>query len=175
MRKVIKIDKTIQIIFEENLAKLIEKIKEVFEDQVGDFKEEYLESCDIICDEGVAEVNIFGKFANPNYKNPRPDLEEGFKISKTHPQKCSIVDKIAACDSGELTRSKNFEEFARFVSTSEKHKEIRYGQNVMNLLSEFDEGAYSAIHNTQADCFYDCLKAPLFWEKLAEYYDNNTE
>ena len=43
---------------------------------------------------------------------------------------------------------------------------LRYGQILMNILSEFDPEMYKNIIGTEYDCFYDNTKVDLLLDKL---------
>lgn len=60
-----------------------------------------------------------------------------------------------------------FEEFVSKVdSTYADHKELRYGQSLMNVLFEVWPDKYMEITGTDDDCFYDDATVSLTLDKL---------
>lgn len=49
---------------------------------------------------------------------------------------------------------------------SQPSDHLRYGQVVMNILSEFDPVTYKNIVGTEYDCFYDTGKVEILFDKL---------
>lgn len=45
---------------------------------------------------------------------------------------------------------------------------LRYGQILMNTLSEFDPDMYKRITGTDYDCFYDNAKVDILLDKLSD-------
>ena len=45
---------------------------------------------------------------------------------------------------------------------------LRYGQILMNTLSEFDPDMYKRITGTEYDCFYDNAKVDMLLDKLCD-------